>query len=241
MTHIDPAEYALGLLEGPELAEARRREAQDPAFAAEVRALAQVGTRLDALEADEWDAAGPPPLRVDVAMPVPAAPRRSWLAGLGERLGAAVSARPALVLGCVALVLGLGVGAGLLVAGGDGDGAPGGAPQVVALERFDEGPVGASGTAWVAQLDGVREVTIDTRGLKPSADGTSYEVWMIRDATTMVGLGTFKVGSEGRATVTLPANVDPADYPVMDVSIEPDDGPAAHSGVSVLRSPAAPA
>ena len=28
---------------------------------------------------------------------------------------------------------------------------------------------------------------------------------------------------------------------VMDVSVEPDGGPATHSGVSVLRSPASPA
>lgn len=239
MTPIDPAEYALGLLEGEDLAEARRLEAQDPAFAAEVRALTQVGARLDALEADEWDAAGPPPLRLDVAAPQAAAPRRSRRAGFGERITSVLTARPALAIACAALLVGLGVGAGLLVAGGDDGAAPGG--EVVALERFGDGPVGASGTATVAQLDGVREVTINTRGLKPSPAGTSYEVWMIRDADHMVALGTFKVGSAGRATVTLPAGVDPADYPVMDVSIEPDDGPAAHSGVSVLRSPATPA
>ncbi len=237
-THIDPAEYALGLLDGADLAAARRLETEDPAFAAEVRALARVGTRLDALQTDEWDAVGPPPLRLDVAAPAAAAPRRSWLAGLGERIGSALTARPAIALACAALLVGAGVGAGLLASGGE-DAAPAG--QVVALERFDDGPAGASGTATIAQLDGVREVTLDTRGLKPSPAGTSYEVWMIRDADNMVGLGTFKVGPEGRATVTLPAGVDPADYPVMDVSVEPDGGPAAHSGVSVLRSPATPA
>ena len=47
---IDPAEYALGLLEGSHLAEAQRLEASDPAFAAEVRALVGVGARLTALE-----------------------------------------------------------------------------------------------------------------------------------------------------------------------------------------------
>lgn len=232
MTRVDPAAYALGLLEGEDLLEARRLEAEDPAFAAEVRSFGQVGARLDALQADEWDAAGPPPLRLDVAAPQATGTRRSWWAGLAEHL----RARPALALACVALVLGLGVGAALLAAGGDGGTGP--APQVVALDRFDDGPPGASGTARVALVDGVREVTIDTRGLKPSAPGTSYEVWMIRNARDMVGLGTFKVGAEGRATVTLPAGVSPEDYPVMDVSIQHDDGPAGHSGVSVLRSPA---
>ena len=52
---IDPAEYALGLLDGADLAEARRLEERDPAFASEVRALVGVGARLTALEADEWE------------------------------------------------------------------------------------------------------------------------------------------------------------------------------------------
>ncbi len=86
MTQIDPAEYALGLLDGADLAQARRLEAEDPAFAAEVRSFARVGTRLDALEADEWDAVGPPPLRLDVAAPQAAPRRRSWLAGIGDRV-----------------------------------------------------------------------------------------------------------------------------------------------------------
>lgn len=241
---IDPAEYALGLLDGADLAEARRLEERDPAFASEVRALVGVGARLTALEADEWDAAGPPPLRVDAATlstaQTPAArPRGSWIASLRERLGSGLSVRPVFAAACAVVLLGIGVGAGLLAAGGDGAAAPGG--QVVALDRFGSGPAGASGRATVSQIGGVTELTLDTRGLQPSAPGSSYEVWMIRDAKHMVGLGRFKVGPEGRATVTLPATVSPTDYPIMDVSIEPDGGPATHSGVSVLRSPASPA
>ena len=243
-SRIDPAEYALGLLEGSDLAEARRLEASDPAFAAEVRALSAVAARLSTLEADEWDAAGPPPLLVNTATPgsAPARatrPRRPWTSGLRERLGSGLSVRPAFAAACAVVLLGIGVGAGLLAAGGDDAAAPAG--QVVALDRFGSGPPGASGRATVAKVGGVTELTLDTRGLKPSAPGSSYEVWMIRDGKHMVGLGRFKVGSGGRATVTLPATVSPADYPIMDVSIQPDNGPATHSGVSVLRSPAAPA
>ena len=243
-SRIDPVEYALGLLEGSDLAEARRLEASDPAFAAEVRALSAVGARLSALEADEWDAAGPPPLRVDTAMPESAPARatrsrRSWTSGLRERLGSGLSVRPVFAAACAVVLLGIGVGAGLLAAGGDGAAAPAG--QVVALDRFGSGPAGASGRETVSQVGGVTELTLDTRGLQPSAPGSSYEVWMIRDAKHMVGLGRFKVGPEGRATVTLPATVSPADYPIVDVSIQADGGPATHSGISVLRSAAAPA
>ena len=241
---IEPAEYALGLLEGADLAEARRLEASDPAFAAEVRALTNVGARLTALEADGWDQAGPPPLRVDTtrtpAPAPPAQPRRSGTASLRERLGSGVRIRPAFAAACAVVLLGIGVGAGLLVAGGD-EGGPTLAGQVVVLKRFDSGPAGASARATVSQAGGGSEVTIDTLGLRPSRPGSSYEVWMIRDGKHMVGLGRFKVGPGGRATVTLPVVVSPADYPIMDVSIQSDDGPAAHSGISVLRSPAAAA
>ena len=121
---IDPAEYALGLLDGADLAEARRLEESDPAFAAEVRALGGVGARLSALEADEWDAAGPPPLRVDAATlspaPTPAArPRESWIASLRDRLGSGLNVRPVFAAACAVVLLGIGVGAGLLAAGGD--------------------------------------------------------------------------------------------------------------------------
>jgi anti-sigma-K factor RskA len=243
-SRIDPAEYALGLLDGSDLAEARRLEEHDPVFAAETRALARVGTRLSTLDPDEWSAAGPPPLRLGAATVAPpqtpaARPRESWIDSLRDRLGSGLNIRPAFAAACAAVLLGIGVAAGLLAAGGDNTAAPSG--PVVALDRFDSGPAGASGRATVSKIGGVTELTLDTRGLKPSAPGSSYEVWMIRDAKHMVGLGRFKVGPKGRATVTLPATVNPADYPIMDVSIEPDDGPASHSGVSVLRSPASPA
>jgi anti-sigma-K factor RskA len=242
-TRIDPAEYVLGLLTDDEEREARRLEREDPSFAAELRSLRGVELRLADLGPDEWDAAGPPPLRIDAIV----APERRASAPAREPLWSRLTRplregsfgiRPGLALAASVLLVGLGVVGGLLVAGGD-DGAPSG--EVVALERFGEGPDGAGGTATVAKIEGTPEVTLDTAGLKPSEPGTTYEVWMIRDEQRMVSLGTFKVGEDGRATVTLPVTVDPDDYPVMDVSIEPQDGRPQHSGRSVLRSPATPA
>ncbi len=60
---IDPAHYALGLLDGCDLARARQLKERNLAFAAESRALAAVSARLSTLDADEWDGAAPPPLR----------------------------------------------------------------------------------------------------------------------------------------------------------------------------------
>jgi anti-sigma-K factor RskA len=245
-TRIDPAEYALGLLTPDQEREARRLEREDPGFAAELRALRGVEARLTQLGTDEWDAAGPPPLRLDAITASPGAPAAAPLRereSLWSRLArpfreGSFGIRPGLALAASVLLVGLGVIGGLVL-GGDDQPATGG--DVVALVRFGVGPAGASGSARVADIGGTREVTLDTSGLKPSAPGTTYEVWMIRDKQRMVSLGTFKVGDGGKATVTLPVTVNPADYPVMDVSIEPVGGPPQHSGKSVLRSPGTPA
>lgn len=238
---IDPAEYVLGLLTPEQEAEARRLEREDPAFASELRALRGASHRLDALEVDEWDAAGPPPLRLDTILPGPQVPVRPspWRRFM-DRLGAP-GLRPAVALACSVVLVGLGVLGGVLVTRSD-DGGGGAAPAgAVALDRFGDGPSGAQARATVASIDGTPEVRLAATGLRPSAPGTRYEVWMIRDARHMVSLGTFTVGRDGRAVVTLPVTADPKRYPIMDVSIEPADGNPGHSGKSVLRSPTAAA
>lgn len=240
---IDPAEYVLGLLTPEQEAEARRLEREDPAFASELRALHGASQRLDALEVDEWDAAGPPPLRMDAIVPGPVVPARpSLLQRLLRPLReGAPGVRPAMALGATVLLVGLGVLGGTRLGGDDSGDGPAPAGDVVALDRFGDGPDGASARATVASIDGTPEVRIAASGLKPSAPGDRYEVWMIRDPKHMVSLGTFTVGPDGRAVVTLPVTADPKRYPIMDVSIEAADGNPGHSGKSVLRSPATPA
>ncbi len=231
---IDPAAYVAGLLAPTEAEQARRHEREDPRFAAEVRELRAVAARLDALDADAWEPEPPPPLRVEAIVPAARTARRPRLR---ELLGApTLRLRPGLALAASLLLVGLGVAGGLLLGGGSGEpAAPQG--QVVALDRFGDGPQGAGGRATVADVGGTREVTIDAGGLAPNAAGTHYEVWMIRDPEHMVSLGTFTVGAGGRALVTLPVTADPADFPIMDVSIERADGKPGHSGHSILRSP----
>ena len=89
----------------------------------------------------------------------------------------------------------------------------------------------ASGRADVIQSGQGRTLTLDVRRLR--TPNGFYEVWLIdRTVTKMVPVGVLS-GSEGR--FTLPADVNLADYPVVDVSIEPMDGNPGHSGKSVLR------
>ncbi len=88
----------------------------------------------------------------------------------------------------------------------------------------------ASAEARIVEQDGQLQLEIDVDEL-PEADGF-YEVWLIdTNVEGMFSLGTIS----GAGTLEVPAGVDPADYPVVDISIEPVDGDPTHSGQSVLR------
>ena len=97
----------------------------------------------------------------------------------------------------------------------------------------DEGlPVtgAAPAEARIVERDGQLQLELDVADL-PEADGF-YEVWLIdTNVEGMFSLGTIN----GEGTLDVPAGVNPADYPVVDISIEPVDGDPTHSGQSVLR------
>ena len=88
---------------------------------------------------------------------------------------------------------------------------------------------GPGGGRLVVTDDGA---TITLRGL-PDRDG-AYEVWLYDSVVRAKSLGTLPSGS-GRLDVSLPA--DAGRYRFLDVSLEPADGNANHSGDSVLRAP----
>ncbi len=76
-------------------------------------------------------------------------------------------------------------------------------------------------------------------GLKPTGGGQFYELWLLGADKRLVGLGSFRVDEQGRATLKLPLPVDPKAFTYFDLSLEPSDGNPGHSGVSVLRGPSA--
>ncbi|GEA86667.1 anti-sigma factor [Cellulomonas cellasea] len=90
----------------------------------------------------------------------------------------------------------------------------------------------ASGDAFVEQAsDGTRTLVVTLEG--EVDDGGYREVWLIdRDVTKLVSLGVLE-GSDGRFSI--PAGLDLAEFPVVDVSEEPFDGDPAHSGDSIIR------
>jgi hypothetical protein len=75
-------------------------------------------------------------------------------------------------------------------------------------------------------------LTVDVSKVSSSSAGF-LEVWLLApDAKKMVSLGNL-LGD--RTTFTLPAGLDVAAYPVVDVSVEPYDGNPLHSGDSIVR------
>jgi hypothetical protein len=66
----------------------------------------------------------------------------------------------------------------------------------------------------------------------PAPDGAFLELWMIDTSVKgMISLGPVA----GDLRVKLPATVDPKAFPIIDISVQPLNGVAAHSGVSILR------
>jgi hypothetical protein len=92
----------------------------------------------------------------------------------------------------------------------------------------------ASGTAELAVRDSGEQVLIVTLTAEQAADADGFqEVWLIdTNVEGMVSLGILD-GSSGEFPV--PAGIDVADFPIVDVSLEPADGVPTHSGNSIAR------
>ena len=61
----------------------------------------------------------------------------------------------------------------------------------------------------------------------------NVEIWILRaDGSEIIPVGTVEPGD---TTWDWPTGFDPAEFPLIDLSIEPDDGDPTHSGRSILR------
>ena len=76
------------------------------------------------------------------------------------------------------------------------------------------------------------DVFLDLDATEAAPESGFYELWVIdTDVERMISLGV--VTGTGRHV--LPPNLDPADFPVVDISVEPADGDPTHSGRSIWR------
>jgi anti-sigma-K factor RskA len=109
----------------------------------------------------------------------------------------------------------------------------------VRLTPLAGAPAGASVTACLADENGERTLRIAATGLPTLSDGF-YEVWLI-DPSSLQSPSTVRVVSVGSLAThpsedfPLPPSLDLTRYSLVDVSAEPNDGNAAHSGHSLLR------
>jgi Anti-sigma-K factor rskA, C-terminal len=199
--------------------DARRAFEADPARVAEAERLRPIVTRLESLEREEWAPAEAPALALPRAPEPQPAPRRRRVLTL----------RPLAAAGLAAVLLAIGVGAGLRLGGRDETG------RRLALDPVEPAGGRASGSATI--LAGDRRARVKVRGLKPSANGDFYELWLMNTADDLVSLGSFRVPASGEAEVTVPLPADPDGFAAFDISAEPADGNPAHSARSVLRAP----
>lgn len=142
------------------------------------------------------------------------------------------SRRPRLwLVGSVAAAAGLVVGAlGVTALTGRDEATP--ATVVARAELAPMSTAGLTGTAVVERGDQGAVLVVDLPDL-PEVDGY-YEVWMASaDAATMVSVGTLVPGQQ--TTFALPAGLDPAAFPVVDISEEHFDGDTGHSTLSIVR------
>jgi hypothetical protein len=146
------------------------------------------------------------------------------VADLRQRRATRPRRRWSLVAAAAAIALVAVVGVSVVTGVGEEQAALG----VATLEPLDDRAAAAQ--ARLVEEDGEMVLRLDGGSL-PDADGY-YEVWLIdADVVGMVSLGPLDADRGHR----LPADLDPASFPIVDVSLEPLDGDPTHSGDSLLR------
>ena len=86
--------------------------------------------------------------------------------------------------------------------------------------------------ASVQQINGGQVLNVQASGL-PATDGF-YEVWLLApDAVSMISVGMLDASEGGQ--FPLPAGIDLAAFPIVDISLEHFDGVTTHSADSILR------
>lgn len=155
-----------------------------------------------------------------------------------RRLAPRMSAIRAAVAATVILVVGIAV-----VIQRDDGGSTVLASAELAYDPTSFDDLGADAAARVSLVDdnGMLRVEVDESDLPtPSDESADLELWLIEpdsdgNPTALVSLGL--VDPENPGDFEVPAAYDPNVYFIVDISIEPRDGNANHSGRSILRGP----
>ena len=136
--------------------------------------------------------------------------------------------RAGFVLAAAAVIVTIAIGSAILVQRG----RP--AEQVLARAKLQQlEPLGkTTASARLVTKDGTTRLVVDAKNMPLAPRGETYELWLIDvKVSDPRSLGVV-TGSE---EVTVPASIDPKTYPIVDISLEPNDGDHRHSGHSVMR------
>lgn len=244
MEHCTPEQLALAALREPLPAEDAAHLAACDRCRAEVASL-QRG--VDALAVPEFAAAvapvAPPPAvwaAIAAATGVSASPTSDAPAALSAAPEPPASAVPddAVPDNVVPLrprrtrLLLAAAAVAVVAAGGGAIALNGGDDVVVASTALDPVETGdVSGTASVVEEDGVRMLRIELDA--PAAGDAMYEAWLADEsAVGMIAMGSVRPGT---TTLPVPDGLELADWPTVEISVEPVDGDPGHSGVSLVR------
>ena len=94
-------------------------------------------------------------------------------------------------------------------------------------------PLGTTtASARLVTKDGTTRLVVDAKDMPPAPAGEAYELWLVDTKVSDPRSLGVVTGSE---EVTVPASIDPATHPIVDISLEPDDGNHRHSGHSLMR------
>jgi anti-sigma-K factor RskA len=184
------------------------------------RSLSVTDTHFDEPPAGLWAgiearvAAGDPASRVDT-------PSSGKMALLRRRWPVVVGAAASLL-----------IGVGVWSVARDDDGTDPLAEVALSNDGLAAEGVASRADASLVRLDdGLYALDVDVSDL-PSTQEGFLELWIIDTAVE----GMYSLGPlHGSGRYPLPPHVDPADFPVVDISIEPTDGVPTHSGRSILR------
>jgi anti-sigma-K factor RskA len=227
------AAAALGALSPDDAAHLAADAARDPALSAELEEYRATVAMLEAsvarespppglfdrvLERIEDESTAPSPAAV--AAPAPARP--SFRERVARRFWPAFAAGAAAAAAAIAIAL--------VVARDDSLGSPDARAAVQGTQEFSN--VRGEARLYASTQDDGRLVLHLTELPAPSA-GEHYEVWVLRREAEgeMEAVGVFVPTS---TTVDLELRLPgPGDYEAVDVSVEPDGGPAEHSGRSL--------
>lgn len=210
----------------------RNRNHPGPDDVGEIEAL------LRELDPSDLELTPPPPevwagideaVRRDTVVALPSAPARS--------------SRRMWLIAAAAVVVAL-IAAAVLAAARRGE-----QEQVVATAvlthdaaAFDPRGAGAAATAQLIERDGQYEIQLLDTDL-PTVPEDDLELWLIEPDAEGQPVEVAPVSLINDATpgvYAVPAGLDPSSHYIVDISIEPRDGDAAHSGQSILRGPLEP-